>query len=302
MNKSATLPCLIAAAAAGLVLATGAQAQDRSGATASGYAWGSFDIGCTTCGHYAIELTGNPAPVEGGPGNLAAGFNYLGLPDRAASAIPDDYTLGGSAAMAATALIVGPMGTPLLGARAGADNESVFIVQNPQVPIGVDYYGVSATAEVVQRYTFIGTTPTTYTWTFALDGTIDDSRSSVGGYAGFYDDWLEVNYAFGSSVHEGVGINSPPTSFSDSFSVSMTFAPGESFYMRAWLSAQVLGQYASADTFADAMHTMQVSSVTGGDTSLLLPGLAGPVPEPGTAALWLAGVAVVGFMRARQRR
>jgi hypothetical protein len=35
---------------------------------------------------------------------------------------------------------------------------------------------------------------------------------------------------------------------------------------------------------------------------LLLPSLVGPVPEPGTVALWLAGVAAFGFMRARQRR
>ncbi|MBP6763547.1 MAG: hypothetical protein KA141_01045 [Rubrivivax sp.] len=300
MNRSTSRASLLAALAS-LTLATGALAQDLSGASATGYAWGSFDIGCTTCGHYAIELTGNPMPADGGPGALEAGFNYLGLPDRAASGIPDDYTLGGAVSMAAAAAIVGPLGSPLLGARAGADNESVFNVQQPQVPIGVDYYGASATAEVVQRYTFVGSTPITYVWTFALDGTIDDSRSSVGGYAGFYDDALEVNHAFGSAAHQGVGLNSPPTSFSDSFTLSMGFAPGESFYMRAWLTAQVTGEYASADTFADAMHTMQVVSITGGDTTLLVPGMAGPVPEPGPGALWLVGMAVLGFLRLRQR-
>jgi hypothetical protein len=270
------------------------------GATASGFATGSFDIGCTTCGHYLLQMSGNPTPLVGGTGFTSAAFDYTGTPDRVASGVPSDYTLAGGASMAATASIVGPLGTPLLGARAGADNASAFLTSNLTVPIGVDYYIVNSRAEVVQRYTYTGATAATYTFNFSLDGTITDRRSSVEGAAGFYDDFLEVNYAFGNSFHQGTGLATAPSDFADSFSVTMTFNPGDSYLMKSWLGASVAGEYASADAFADAMHTMQVTSVTGGNTSLLVPTLlAAPVPEPASALLAMLGLGLLACNRRR---
>ena len=296
-----TALALLAAA----VLAPPALAQSNLGAAAFGFATGSFDIGCTTCSHMVLTLTGDPAPNEGGNGAASAAFNYVGTPDRALSLVSSDYTLGGGVSMAAVAQVVGPLGTPLLGARAGADNVPAFIVVNPGVQIGVDYYGATAQAEVVQRYTFTGTQATTYTFTFHVDGSASDRRAMVSAASGFYDDFLEVNYAFNSVSVTGTALVGAPENqpgvLNESFSVAMTFNPGDSYLMRTWLSAGVVGEYASGMTSAEAMHTLSTTSVTGGDTSLLLASVAA-VPEPATTASLLAGLALLGSWRLRRRR
>lgn len=299
LNPSRTLK--FTAAAAALWLGTGALAQDLSGASAYGYAWGSFDIGCTTCDHYTIQLTGNPAPADGGPGATLASFDYLGLPDRAASGIPDDYTLGGDVSMAAWAAFEGPLATPSLHARAGAHNVPVYLTadEDQTVNIGVDYYGASATAMTVQRYTYTGTGSATYTFVFAVDGRVTDMWSGIFGAAGFFDDYLETNYAFGSVFVEGQGLEpyTPPVDFSQTFDLTMTFNAGDSFYMKAWLDASVTGMYASGSPFADAYHSMHVIGISGGDTSLLRVAL---VPEPSNWLLLATGLGLLGMLMRRR--
>jgi hypothetical protein len=296
--------------AAGSVLAIAAAApalaQDLSGATAYGYASGTFAIGCTTCGHWDITLDADPNPILGGAGFTSAAFDYFGQPVTSAVPNPGEYTLEGDVSMAAWATFEGALATPSLHARAGAHNKPVYLTADVDrtVNVGVDYYTASATAETVQRYTYIGTGSATYTFTFSVDGKVTDMRTGVFGAAGFYDDFLETNYAFGSVYVEGQGLApyTPPVDFAQTFELTMTFNEGESFYMKSWLTAGVTGMYASGSPFADAYDTLHVTGVTGGDARLLLPSLVGPVPEPGTVALWLAGVAAFGFMRARQRR
>lgn len=289
---------LSAASVVALCLASPALA-DRSGAYASGYAFGDFRIGCTTCDHFPLELTGNPAPIDGGPGSFFAGVDYSGGPVR--SSVPLDYTLGGSVSLGARASIVGPFGSPELGARVYADNVPVFIVQDPHhLEIGIDLYQASAEAMVIQRYTFIGTETFTYTWKFQVDGKVSNDQSSVFASAGFYDDFLERNLAFGSALVEGSGIFHVPTDFSTTFELTMTFNPGDSYYMRSSLSALAMMTYSSADVSADAFNTMKVISITG-DTSLLVPMLK-PVPEPATLALMMAGLLVIGGLGMRRSR
>lgn len=294
MNLSKPIAALLVA---GSAMSGPAAAADDSGASAWGYAWGDFRIGCNTCGHYPLVLDGDAAPYDGGPGATSAHIDFAGLPNREASGVPQDYTLGGMVSMAATATLEGPLSTPLLGARAFADNVEAYLTANGQFA-GVDYYGAIATADVVQRYTYVGTQEATYTFTFRVDGSEGDNRASVGGYAGFFDDYLERSYAFNARVFQAPDLTSPPSSFDETFELTMTFAPGSSYYLHAWLSAEVTGTYATGETFADASNTMRVVDITGGDLSLLVPTAA--VPEPPAPLLALAGTALLLALRRRR--
>ena len=51
------IPTLLLFSVLALAAGAPAHAQDPSGASASGYAYGSFAIGCTTCPHYEITLS-----------------------------------------------------------------------------------------------------------------------------------------------------------------------------------------------------------------------------------------------------
>lgn len=295
MNPRVTT--LLSASVLALTAAGPALAQDRSGATASGYASGTFAIGCTTCPHYEIYLPGDPAPLVGGAGFTSAAFDYSGGPTGSSVPNPLDYTLGGEVSMAAWAHFQGPLATPSLHARAGAHNVPVYLTadEDRTVNIGVDYYNVSATAETVQRYTYTGTGTATYTFTFGVDGKVTDERTGVFGAAGFFDDSLEMNLAFGS-VHvegQGLAVYTPPTSFQESFELTMSFKEGESFYMKAWLTANVTGMYASGSPFADAYDTMQVIGITGGDLSQLRVSM---VPESASGWMLAAGLGLVGML------
>ena len=151
----------------------------------------------------------------------------------------------------------------------------------------------------MQRYTYIGTGSATYTFSFSVDGRVTDMRTGVFGAAGFYDDFLETNYAFGSVYVEGQGLEpfTLPLDFAQNFDLTMTFNEGESFYMKSWLTAGVTGMYASGSPFADAYNTMQVTGVTGGNVNLLRVAL---VPEPSIWPLLAAGLGFVGLLARRR--
>jgi hypothetical protein len=276
-----------------------AAAVDPSGVAASGYVSGDFLIGCTTCSHYPLDMSGNPAPANGGAGSVAAEVNYVGTPLR--SSVPSEYTLGGGATLDAVATFEGVLATPLLRARAAADNfVAVIPLSDPFLQVGIDLYNVSAMAQGVQRYTYVGTGSATYSFEFRVDGSVTNQNATVFASAGFFDDFLEQSFAFNSRTFEGSGFQGVTTAFDQTFSVSMTFQAGESFSLKAGLSADALSflDYASADYSADAYNTMRVVSVTGGDTQLLVPTLAAAVPEPAASLLLLLGASgLAAFFR-----
>jgi hypothetical protein len=297
---STSVRSLCIAATAPLILfgvwtpAWAGSAIDPSGASASGFVSADFRIGCSTCAHFPLEMSGNPAPVSGGVGSAAADVGYAGSPLR--SSVPLDYTLGGGADLAATAAFEGALATPVLRARAAADNFAAVIpLSDPNLVVGIDLYNVSAFAQGVQRYTYVGSGSATYTFAFRVDGSVTNEQASVFASAGFYDDFLEVSYAFNSLSFEGAGLVGTTLPFDQTFTLSMTFSAGQSFNLKAALSADALSflAYASADYSADAFNTLRVTSVTGGDTQLLLPSLAAAVPEPATWLLQLLGAFVL---------
>jgi hypothetical protein len=288
-------------------MALAAQAQVEPGASVSGYASGTFMIGCTTCPHYVLTLVGSdtaPAMADGGPGVTTANASVLLQPDRVASGVPTDYSLGGSIGMAGTAALQGALGLPVLGVSAQAVNVQSF-VQSPYSGlqmVGIDTYGAYVSSALTQRYTYTGTSAATYTFNFAVTGALTDERAVLSASAGFYGNNLEVPLAWGGMDAAG-GVVAPvppvPVQVDDSFSVSLTFNPGDSHVLHTQLNAGILQMYASGTTSVDAMHTLRVTSVTGGDLAQLHAALA-PVPEPAAAWLLAAGAALLTGRRLRK--
>lgn len=267
-------------------------------ASAWGFVSADFIIGCSTCGHYPIGMSGSPDQADSGP-DLAA-VSYAGGPLR--GDIPLDYTLGGGAAYAATAAFEGALAMPLLTAFAWADNEPVVIVDQPDVVIGIDRYQVGATASTLREYTYVGTAPATYTFSFRLTASLSGSLASVWAGVRLHDGLdpyfeaglIDAGFAGGS----GAQLLGPTTPLDEGFSVSVTLDPGQSFVMLASLSASTQVDYASVDVLADAGHTLRLESVSGGDPLLLV---TTPVPEPGTgASLALGLLAMAGLLRRRR--
>jgi hypothetical protein len=281
----------------GLALTSTPAAAQAPGASASGYAWGDFVIGCTTCPHFLIPLSGSPSQDEGGEGVAVATVQYTGTPVRTPDFEP--YTLAGGVSYAATARFTGALMTPLLGAKAAADNEQAFIIVQPDVPVGIDLYTASARARTQMLYQYLGQTPAQYTFHFMVDGQVSNDQSAIYGSAGLYaGPVLDVEtggIAFGSVELAGSGVSTPPTWVSGAFSVALTVNPGESFWLVSELVAQVTMTYSSADVLTDASHTMWISAIDG-DTSLLV---AMPVPEP---APWMMLTAALALAAVRRRR
>ncbi|KQV85679.1 PEP-CTERM sorting domain-containing protein [Pelomonas sp. Root1237] len=279
------------------LFASGAAWGQAGLATASGTARGDFQIGCSTCPHFQLGLTGNPVQSQSGP--LAAQVDYLGQPVGDPNTA--GYSLGGGVEYHASAALQGALATPLLGAYARADNEPVVILADPaQLEIGIDLYAASAVARTQQTYHYLGASTTTYHFDFQVDGTLSSTRASAFGSAAIYtgqDPSFEVGLIdFGYSSHSGVGLLYNPQAFGGDFSVSITVDPGASFVLISQLSASVQMTYDTTDVLADASHTLRLTAITGGDPGLLVTA----VPEPSTALLLSLGL--IALLRLRRER
>lgn len=273
-----------------------------SGASVSSYAYGSFLIGCETCSSLPIVLTGQPFQDFGGPGSAFAALSYTGEPDLGASD-PSlvDYTLGGGVTMDAEASFdASALRLPVLRAKASADNVQAFLKNtDPPSFAGIDAYAAVASAQTRRLYTWQGTSPATLTFNFVLDGVVEDQRSSLYSSAAFFapGDYESPLSPMGSAYAQGApGYGDTPLMQAPTYSVTHTFAPGTSAALQATLSANVVMEYASGVTYADAMHTLLVNSVTGGDLSLLV---AAPIPEPTGCLLFATGLGALAASRRR---
>lgn len=319
--RAARAGALLLATAATAWLPATALAQPYTGASAFGTASGAMVLGCHTCTNYPITLVnadvvGNAS--AGGQGATAASISQVALIDRAATlaSFPDapetegpDYTLGGGAAYAATATFSGPLATPLLGARASSDNPRVYLITllppDPLLYVGWNYFSASAIASATQGYTFSGTERTTYNVHFSLDGTLLDPRASLSGAAVVHDGDGETGVRAREEATLATTRISGSEALAGSFSIAMTFDPGETLYLEASLSASAGGNFQDGlpdfgPLSADGMHTLRVSQITGGDIGLLTPVLTvSAVPEPASVGMLLLGL---GGLAALQRR
>lgn len=280
-----------------LALLTSAAAWGQAGvATASGTARGDFQIGCSTCPHFLMGLTGTPVQSQSGP--AAAQVDYVGQP--VADANTAGYSLGGGVEYHASAAFEGALAKPVLGAYAKADNEPVINLADPaQLTIGIDLYAATANARTQQTYHYLGAATATYHFDFHVDGMLSSARASAFGSAALYtgqDPYFEGGLIdFGYSDHTGVGLLYDPQPFAGDFSVSVTVDPGASFVLISRLSAGVQMTYDTTDVEADALHTMRLTAITGGDPALLTTA----VPEPAAALLLPLGLIALFALRRR---
>jgi hypothetical protein len=272
---------------AALALAAQAATDPFVGARASGQA-SHIVLTCSTCGTgAAVDDSGQ----VGGPGTPQASWTSAG-PGWAA---------------AASASVATPSMLPELGAFAFAD----IIPPAPPGSFSTFLYSASANAEGTQRFDYTGSSPATYTFDYTLSGTFTLGQAQAvslmqvfGAYTVYGSDYnpfggefhgtvLDFDFQTGSATEGGTH----PFSFAGN--LSFTVQPGSSFYVVAKLNAFADAKLGVIGA-VDASHTL-TAHFTQGDLSQLVPAVTAPVPEPGTAALLLAGAALL-LGTARLRR
>ena len=208
-----------------------------------------------------------------------------------------------------------------VGASAAFDSQGLpalgvlTLAEVVPLSIGADLYDAFATAEGVRRYDYLGSVPTTYTLSFAIEGRFTLSTADAtspdeisGGFTVFGSDFHPVGETHGTVLgsdfvteHASVAGVSP---FSLPGGFSFTVNPGDSFYVLAAMTAISITNIAhQADGTVDALHTM-TGSFTGGDISLLAPVAVAvaAVPEVPILPLLAAGLlGTAGWLRRRQR-
>jgi hypothetical protein len=157
-------------------------------------------------------------------------------------------------------------------------------------------YITKASASAVQAYTYTGAVVQTFTLTITLDAVLLGQDNEVfGGVAAYGEDYLD------GTVIDGPGtLLANPVSFSlrasgsSTKSLSFTLDPGDSVYLDAFVFATA--RSTRGPSVADAANTMTMRF---DDTTGLA--VARPVPEPGTWAMWCAGLALMAGLGGLRR-
>ncbi len=209
-----------------------------------------------------------------------------------------------------SAALSGPTGLPVLKGYAQGYLDSGY---------GNDMFGVWTQADALQLYTYQGPATTLQLqldlnalfagqdagWAgayldvmiFALDQTWWDA----GGPADGNIDWLrhtslgtlgEVGWIGGGSLYAGYD------QAADSTLVSFDVDHGDQVVVYARLSVGGDAMDGNSGFTVDSRHTARMNFL---DATGLTPQLMAPIPEPGSAALWLAGLAMMGGWVARRR-
>lgn len=206
----------------------------------------------------------------------------------------------------ARSLIVGSNAEPGLSAKAyavpGIGTHDGFSGQ------GVYQMGASAFATATQHYTYTGANAEDYVIGYSLSGRAgsfapspqpaDDAAIQVGGGLSIFDGKdPNIELPLGGLVDISQrSVNGSAGTFRENGAVAIKVNPGDSFYLQAFLSANVsVGGWGQAD----ASNSLDVE-FTAGDTRLLVPFLT-PVPEPSAYALMGLGLAVM-LLAARRHR
>lgn len=282
---------LCASMLAGGQVAQAATPGDQTGVFASGSVSYLFRI-CSTCPQPTGVLD---ADSDGAFGSLGPAIAE-GLGARGE----------GEASYAARARLLGPTGLPEL--RADARSTPGIGEHEGFSESGFYDFNAVATARATQYFTYTGTTTQTYTMTYTVSGfagstlpnatPADEALISVNAVVALFDDGdkLGGELPMGHVVDiDRINLNGSAHDFRESGSVSITLAPGDSYYLASSLGAQVT---IGGQGIADAGHTLTME-FTQGDTSQLDVLLA--VPEPSTYAMLGAGLLVLGLASRRRR-
>lgn len=228
----------------------------------------------------------------------------------------DDSTLRGGAGTGAALYSAGDVGWGV-GASAAFDAAGLpalgVFAQAEVVPLslGANLYDAFATAKGLQRYDYRGSTSTTYTVSFTVEGSFTlgaaDAGSPMqvsGGFTVFGSDFHPVGESHGTVLGSDFvaqnARNGGVSHFLLPGSVSFTVDPGDSFYVQAQMTAVSVTNIAhQASGTVDALHTLS-GHFTAGDTALLAVAVTA-VPEAPTLPMLAAGLLLTGW-RLRPRR